>query len=111
MGTDMTLVLVRDLMFSSKITAAARQSGTAMKIVRDPTRLAGETAERLIVDLNEPAALEAAAEWKKLTGGLVIGFVSHVDTETIARAKAAGLDNILSRGQFTQLLPDLLQKD
>src|SRR5690242_9040403 len=111
MGTGMTLVLVRDLMFSSKITAAAREVGATVKIVRDPKQLAAEAGDRLIVDLNQAGALEAAAEWKRLTGGTAIGFVSHVDTDTIAKAKQSGMDQVLSRGQFTQLLPNLLQNE
>jgi hypothetical protein len=105
----MMLVLVRDLMFSSKITAAARQIGAQVKIVRDPSQLAGASGDRLIVDLNQPGALEAAVEWKRSGAGRVIGFVSHVDTATIAKAEQSGIDQVLSRGQFTQLLPNLLQ--
>jgi hypothetical protein len=106
----MILVLVRDLMFSSKITAAAREVGAVVKIVRNPAALAGmNDGQQLIVDLNQPGALEVAIEWKRATGGAVTGFVSHVDTDTIAKAQQSGIDRILSRGQFTQLLPNLLQ--
>jgi len=105
----MTLVLVRDLMFSSKITAVAREAGVAVKVVRDPAQLASQPGERLIVDLNQPGALEAATAWKQTTGGEVIGFASHVDTDTIHKARQSGIDRVLSRGQFTQLLPNLLQ--
>jgi hypothetical protein len=105
----MILVLVRDLMFSSKITAAAREVGAAVKIVRDPAALSEMTGDRLIVDLNQAGALEAAMKWKSAAGGAVIGFVSHVDADTIAKAQQSGIDRVLSRGQFTQLLPNLLQ--
>ena len=52
------LALVRDLMFTSKITATARAAGQAIKVVRDPGQLAAEGA-LLIVDLNLEGALEA----------------------------------------------------
>ena len=40
---------------------------------------------------------------------LVPGFVSHVDTATIAAAREAGIDQVLARGQFVQILPELLK--
>jgi hypothetical protein len=38
----------------------------------------------------------------------VIGFVSHVDTQTIERAKAAGLDEVLPRSRFTAMLEQII---
>jgi DNA-binding NarL/FixJ family response regulator len=103
------LVLVRDLMFSSRITAAGKAEGVAMKLLRDPAALAGEGGDRLIVDLNLPGAIEAAAQWKQRTGGAVVGFVAHVDTETIQQAQVAGLDEVLPRSRFVAVLPQLLR--
>jgi hypothetical protein len=107
------LVLIRDLMFSSRVTSTAAQLGVAVKMLRDPARLAGEAGERLIVDLNLPGAIEAAQTWKSSagTGELrsAVGFVSHVDAETIHKARAAGIDRVMARSQFVQVLPDLLR--
>jgi hypothetical protein len=100
--------LVRDLLFTSRITATARATDVPITIVRNPADLQPTPARRLLVDLNLPAALEAAAEWKRLTGCPVTGFVSHVDADTIARARAAGLDQVLPRSRFVEMLPDLL---
>jgi DNA-binding NarL/FixJ family response regulator len=105
----MILVLVSDLIFASRISAEARAVGSAIKMLRQPQLLAGESAGRLIVDLNLPGAIDAAAEWRKTSGGEVIGFVSHSDRETIAKAIAAGLDQVLPRSRFVQVLPDLLK--
>ena len=103
------LVLVRDLMFSGRIDATARAADVPVRIIRDPTQLEGENAGVvLIVDLGQPGALEAAAAWKRRKGGEVVGFVAHVDEETIRRAREAGIDRVLTRGQFVQALPDLL---
>jgi hypothetical protein len=103
------LVLVRDLMFSSKISATAQAVGVPVKMLREPEKLAAEQADRLIVDLNQPGALEAVARWKQETGGHAIGFVSHVDRETIDRAKSLGIDEILPRSQFVQRIGELLR--
>ena len=63
----------------------------------------------MIVDLNLTGAIEAAAEWRKTGNRKVAGFVSHVDAKTIAQAKSAGIDQVLARSQFVQILPDLLR--
>src|SRR3954469_23749253 len=102
------LVLVRDLMFASKITGAAQALGVTVKMIRDPAKLAGEQGDRVIVDLNQEGALDAAAQWKKTSGGRVIGFVSHVDRETIDRARELGIDDVLPRSAFVRRLPELL---
>jgi len=104
------LALVRDLMFMSRITAAARGSGIDVQVVRDPEGLAGRAGGLLLVDLNLAGAVGAAAAWKQAQGGRVVGFVSHVDTDTIAQARQAGLDQVLARGAFVQLLPGILSE-
>jgi hypothetical protein len=102
------LAVVRDLMFASKISASAKSSGICIKLIRDPKLLPNEPGTRVIVDLNQPGTIEAAVQWKASHSGPVIGFVSHVDTEMIARAKAAGIDQIMSRGQFAQNIEKIL---
>lgn len=108
-----TLALIRDLMFSSRVSSTAAQLGVPVKMLRDPARLAGEAGVRLIVDLNLPGAVDAAKRWK-LAGEneqvrTALGFVSHVDAETIHKARAAGIDRVIARSQFVQILPELLQ--
>jgi hypothetical protein len=102
------IALVRDLIFASKISATAKAARIEMVLVRDPARLAGTQGRRLIVDLNLPGAIDAAAAWMDAAGGEVVGFVSHVDTETISRARAAGIANVLARSRFVERLPSLL---
>ena len=109
MSTDPAVIaLVRDLIFASKITATAAAAGICVRLVRDPAMLGTDAAPRLIVDLNLAGAIEAAQVWKHDAGGEVVGFVSHVDTATIDRARAAGIDRVLARSRFVELLPELL---
>jgi hypothetical protein len=111
--TKPILVLVRDLMFSGRIIAEARAAGATIKSIRDPNDLSKLTeldSTLLVADLNLPGAIPAAAEWRKTPNRTVVGFVSHVDAETIAEAKAAGIDQVLARSRFVQILPDLLRK-
>jgi hypothetical protein len=106
---SVVLVLVRDLLFTSKITGEAKLQGISVKLIRDPQNLEGEAGDRLIVDLNQPGALEAAVQWKSSHPGTVIGFVSHVDRETIERARSGGIDQVLPRSQFVQRLAELIK--
>jgi hypothetical protein len=103
------LVLCRDLMFVSKITATAAALGVPIQLVRDLSKFPQETdSQRMIVDLNQEGFLKAAAEWKRRTGGRVIGFASHVDSDTIARAKSEQLDEVLPRSAFVTRLDQIL---
>lgn len=102
------LALCRDLIFASKITAAARARGLESKILRDTAQLAGQSGSLLLVDLNQPGTLAAAAEWRRAGGGTVVGFVSHVDAATIDEARRAGINRIMARSGFVQTLPELL---
>jgi hypothetical protein len=103
------LVLVRDLMFSSRIGAVARQGGVPVTLLRDADALEPSApGRRLIVDLNQPGAIESAVAWKRASAAEVVGFVSHVDAATIARAREAGIDRVLARSRFVEMLPELL---
>ncbi|MGB7159054.1 MAG: hypothetical protein WBD40_13380 [Tepidisphaeraceae bacterium] len=102
------LILCRDLLFSSKITGAAQAVGVPFKVVRDPAKLASEPGRRLIVDLNQDGAIDAAIAWRHDTSNEVVGFVAHVDTETIRRAREGGVDHVLARSQFVAQLAQLI---
>jgi len=106
----LVLALVRDLIFASRIAAQGKSAGVAVKILRDPSQLSGEPAALLLVDLNQAGTIEAAAEWSRATGMKVVGFVSHVDVETINRARAAGIDQVMARSGLVEALPVLLAK-
>lgn len=103
------LLLVRDLMFASRIGSAAQEAGVAIRGVRDLSKLAELAGHAAVLDLNQPGTIEAAVAWKARTGGVLVGFVSHVDTETIGRARAAGVDRIVARGAFVAQLPQILR--
>src|SRR5205823_2532887 len=63
------LVAVRDMLFSSKIDAAAKSSGTAVawasRAEKLPAIVAAEKPEALLVDLGQPGMLEDLAAVKK----------------------------------------------
>jgi hypothetical protein len=105
------LALVRDLMFSGRISAEARAAGVELKIIRDPAVLEKESPQSslLIVDMNLPGSIPAAGAWRTKTNGQVIGFVAHTDAQAIAEGKSHGFTEIMPRSKFVTLLPQLLK--
>jgi len=103
------LILVRDLMFSGRIGAEARAANVSVKMLRDPAKLAELRGSLLIVDLNLEGALEAAGAWKAgQNGRQVVGFVQHTDAERISAARSAGIDQVMPRSRFIEVLPAIL---
>jgi len=115
-STINVLALVGDLIFESKIRGAARGSLATVHAVRtrgDLLASAGRLAPRLVlVDLNVLPACTAdsIAELRHAAGGArIIGFASHVDTELMDRAEAAGADEVMPRSRFEAEIVELLQ--
>jgi PleD family two-component response regulator len=116
----MILALVDDLMFTSKIRAAAQQSGATVRFARSPnaalTEMRGTPPPRLVIfDLNNPRTdpLGTIAAMKRdpaLAAIPTVGFVSHVDSATIDAARKAGMDDVLARSVFTARLQEILQR-
>jgi len=103
------LALVSDLLFASRITAEAKAAGAQVQILRKPEQLDQAEGDLLLVDLNLSGATIAAANWQQKPGRRTVGFVSHIDSATIASAREAGLEEIMPRSRFIQVLPQLLR--
>ncbi len=103
------LIVVRDLLFQSRITAEAKAAGVPYEIVRDPKLLGQKAGTFVIADLNQDGVIAAVQAWIVATGGRAVGFVSHVDAEKIAEARAAGIQSVLPRSAFVAQLPQLLR--
>jgi DNA-binding NarL/FixJ family response regulator len=112
------VVFVDDLFFAVKIRETARQGGLSVDVVGATQfqaaldkRVAEGALQGVIVDLNSPAALEVIGRLKheaRTHSFPIIGFVSHVATNVIAAARAAGCDEVLARSAFTKRLPQIL---
>ena len=113
----MILCLVDDLLFSTKISTAAKALGVQAAFERSAENLLARVhADRpalVIVDLNSSrlrpmeciAANKADPDVKQTR---TLGFVSHVDSDAIAAARMAGIDDVLARSAFVQQLGDIL---
>ena len=114
-STINVLALVSDLIFESKIRAAARGTGLAVNVVRtteDLLSLAQQQVQHLIfVDLNALGAdVEATlGRLRDLDSAVqIVGFASHVDAALMNRAKAAGATEVMPRSQFAANLTELV---
>jgi len=114
--SDRVAILVDDMYFTAKINAAAAESGH--KIERIKTRellegLAADPPSLIIIDLNsdrlDPVAtigfLKSSSELSAIP---IVSFVSHVQTDLIRAAQAAGCDYVLPRSAFSQMLPEIV---
>ena len=119
-GTDAPagILLSRDLIFTSKVAGTAQALGHRVAVVGGVARalelLAGPAPAVVFVDLGagDLVASPALLQYKEVAppGTPFVAFGSHVDTEALAAAKAAGCDPVLPRSRFTAELPDLVRR-
>ncbi|MBT5019118.1 hypothetical protein N8553_03215 [bacterium] len=104
------LVLCKDLMFSSQLNGGVQRAGlvpqTCLGIKTVEESLQKFEIDWLIVDL-ELEGLDLA-KFRESTSCKLIGFGPHVHVERLAAAQAAGFDYVLSRGQISSGLDQLL---
>lgn len=115
----MILAAVDDLMFASKIRAAAGPIGAVVVFARSPEDLlARARADRpslVIFDLNSTRLrpLETLGELRRdtsLAGVPTLGFVSHVQTDLIRAAREAGIGDVLARSAFSKNVGEILKE-
>ena len=106
------LALVDDVLFHAKIQAAAAPRGVEVRFAKTLAQAqdAGEAAAVVMVDLHltsaEPLAVVRALRQQR-PAVPIIGYGSHVHTELLAQARAAGCTSVLPRSAFVQQLPAL----
>ncbi len=113
----MILCVVDDLMFAVKISAAAKALKADVAFERAPNeviaRIRREAPSLVIFDLNSSRlkpidTIKAMKSDAQLRGTRTLGYVSHVQTETIAAAREAGCDEVLARSAFSERLGSIL---
>ena len=113
----MILCAIDDLIFSIKISTAAKQLGVEVFFERSADRVLDRIREKqpslVILDLNSmkmnPLGTLTAMKGDAALGIIrTLGYVSHVDSETIAAARAAGVDQVRARSAFVDRLAEIL---
>jgi CheY-like chemotaxis protein len=114
----MIVCVVDDLIFSIKISTAAKRLGVEMYFERSKDSILQAVRDKqpslVIFDLNSGrlGPMEAIVAMKAdpaLRSIRTLGYVSHVDTATIERARDAGIDQVMARSAFSEKLGDILQ--
>ena len=114
----MIVCVVEDLIFSIKISTAAKHRGVDLYFERSKEKVLQTIRDKqptlVIFDLNSArlAPIDAIAALKAdpaLAAIRTLGYVSHVDTGTIAAARQAGIDQVLARSAFIDRLGEILR--
>ena len=114
----MIVCVLDDLLFSVKISTAAKAIGADVYFERTPGAAVGRIREKqpslVILDLNsarlQPMSVIAELKADPLTNAIrTMGFVSHVQTDTINAAREAGIDEVLARSAFAERLGEILK--
>ena len=113
----MILCAVDDLIFSVKISTAAKALGASIFFERHPEMVLDRIKEKqpglVIFDLNSAKLrpLEVIAAMKAdpaLRPIRTLGYVSHVQTDVITAARASGVDEVLARSAFSDRIGEIL---
>ena len=113
----MVLCVVDDLLFSVKISTAAKSLGVDIFFERAADNVLARIREKhprlVIFDLNSSKLrpMETIAAMKadpELEGIRTLGYASHVQADTIAAARDAGVDQVLARSAFAERLGEIL---
>jgi DNA-binding NarL/FixJ family response regulator len=107
------VALMDDLFFQMKLAETAKRLGVEVKVAGTADALLpllDSSARLVIIDLNaQSQPIQAVEQIRRAKNGLrVIGFLSHVQTELAAQARAAGCDEVMPRSKFTQDLATIL---
>lgn len=113
----MIVCVVDDLIFSIKISTAAKAMGVEVYFERVPDMVVPRIREKkpslVILDLNSAklrpmevvSTLKSDPELKQIE---TLGYVSHVQSDVIAAARKAGIDEVLARSAFSDRLGEIL---
>ncbi len=109
----MILVAVRDLLFGSKIDAAAKRLGVEIAWAPRNVPLSLVALERkpsfILADLGEVGMMEELRAIRaRLPSTRVIGFLGHLRTDLMDEARSCGVAEVLTRGQLAASLDDVL---
>ena len=113
----MILCVVDDLIFSIKISTAAKALAVPVFFERSPDMVLPRIRERqpslVILDLNSATLrpIDVIAQMKAdpaLRGIRTLGYVSHVQTDVISAARNAGIDEVLARSAFSERIGQIL---
>ena len=107
------IALMDDLFFQMKVAETAKHLGLEFKVAGNGDALLAlleRHPKLIIIDLNARSGPIQGIERLRAAnnGARVVAFLSHVQGELAAQARAAGCDQVLARSSFTQNLATIL---
>jgi CheY-like chemotaxis protein len=118
-GKKKILAVVDDLLFTVKISDAAKRAGLEAEFVKSEKDVIEKATHEkpllIIFDLNNSSvpSLELIAKLKndgELRHISLIGYLSHVQGELKQKAQEAGANIVMARSAFSQNLPQILKR-
>ena len=118
-GRKKILAVVEDLMFTVKISDAAKRAGLDVEFVKSERDVIEKATQEkpllIILDLNFSAVqplkliskVKSDGEMKQIS---VIGYLSHVQGELKQQAQEAGANIVMARSAFSQNLQQILKR-
>ena len=113
------LAVVEDLLFTVKISDAAKRAGLDVEFVKSERDVADKATQEkpllIILDLNfsavEPLKLISKIKSDNETRQIsIIGYLSHVQGELKQQAQDAGANIVMARSAFSQNLQQILKR-
>jgi CheY-like chemotaxis protein len=110
------VALIDDLFFQAKVIETAKHLGIDLRICGTPDALLAEIGQRapglIVVDLNARSQPLSAIEHLPASAREipVVAFLSHVQTDLAAKARAAGCREVMARSLFSQNLATILAR-
>lgn len=99
------MALVDDLMLSSRVQGALTAAGHEVRVLPSTSVAEAAGADLVVADLEAVDAVALAALEPPS-----LGFYSHVDVATRARAVDAGVDMVVPRSRMARELPALAER-
>ena len=117
-STSICVLLTRDLLFSSRVRSAAETSGIRLTMAEDLSQLAQALRDGgdalVLIDLAQPGLdvenVVAAVRQLAPPPGAIVAFGPHVQEDLLRRAREAGCDEVLTRGEFNKRMAAVLGK-
>ena len=113
----MIVCAIDDLIFSVKVSTAAKSLGAEVYFERSPDGIVPTVRDKrpslVIFDLNSARlkpmdTIAAIKNDPELRDVRTLGYVSHVDADAIDAARRAGVDQVLARSAFSDQLRNIL---
>lgn len=107
------IAAIPDLFFRSKVLETAKALAVEVDVARDADemiqKIRAEKPALVLIDL-QAAALQPLEMLPTLQGIPVVGFLAHEQLELREKALAAGCADVLTKGQFSASLPQILRR-